>query len=538
MPAMDRDETQHGPGPAHQGPGPAHQSGGPLGPGAQGAGQHRPRQLRPRPLSRASRTLAVLVRTRLWAQILVALALGVLVGWLLTPAVGIVPSQGVAEAIAAWLALPGLLFLQLISMIVLPLVFSSIILGLCSSENASELKRVGRRVAPYFILTTVAACIIGLGAGALLRPGDFLPEHVRAQTAAQVAPEFEPGPTASEQVPATSEPVPTESEPDPTASEPLEMDPAFPQTLSRPTLAEAPRMLVDLLPASPTEAAVNRNMLQWVLFSLVVGVAMVQMPTRVARPAVEVLGAVQEVCMTVIKWAMLLAPAAVFGLLAQVTVRIGPSAMLAMSAYMATVLVALLVVMAMFLLLAWGLGKVGPLTLLSRSREVLLLAFATSSSAAVMPLSIRVAEEKLHVRPAIARFLVPLGATVNMAGTAAYQCVATMFLVQVFGVELTLGQMAVVVATAVGASIGAPASPGVGIVILATILATVNVPRTGIALIIGVDRLLDMARTSVNVAGDLVACVVLGRFVGPPAASSEPEADPPQPPPNTPGPGA
>lgn len=517
MPAMDRDDSHHGHGPAHQ-------TGGPLGPGAQGAGEHRPRQLRPRPLSRASRTLAVLVRTRLWAQILVALALGVLVGWLLTPAVGIVPSQPVAEAIAAWLALPGLLFLQLISMIVLPLVFSSIVLGLCSSENASELKRVGLRVAPYFIMTTVAACIIGLGAGALLRPGDYLPEHVRAQAAAQAG--TAPGP------------VPTESEPDPTTSEPLEMAPASPQTLSRPTLAEAPRMLVDLLPASPTEAAVNRNMLQWVLFSLVVGVAMVQMPTRVARPAVEVLGAVQEVCMTVIKWAMLLAPAAVFGLLAQVTVRIGPSAMLAMSAYMATVLVALAAVMAMFLLLAYGLGKVGPLTLLSRSREVLLLAFATSSSAAVMPLSIRVAEEKLHVRPAIARFLVPLGATVNMAGTAAYQCVATMFLVQVFGVELSLGQMAVVVATAVGASIGAPASPGVGIVILATILATVNVPPTGIALIIGVDRLLDMARTSVNVAGDLVACVVLGRFVGPPAASPEPIADPPQPTTSTPGPGA
>lgn len=489
------------------------------------AAAHRPRALRPRPLRRASHNLAVLVRTRLWAQILVAMALGVAVGTLLTPRVGIVPTQEVAEIIGAWLALPGLVFLQLISMIVLPLVFSSIVLGLASSENASELKRVGLRVAPYFILTTVAACVIGLAAGALLRPGDFIPDRVRTDAIAQVQVQ-EPPPETEGMPPETEPSQPDASQDTPAAATPDAAAPT-PPAFTRPTLAEAPDALVNLLPASPTEAAVNRNMLQWVFFSLVVGVALVQMPARVARPAIDVLGAVQEVCMTVIKWAMLIAPAAVFGLLAQVTVRIGPQALLAMSAYMATVLAALLVVMAMFLVIARVLGGVGPVRLLSRSREVLLLAFATSSSAAVMPLSIKVAEEKLAVRPAIARFLVPLGATVNMAGTAAYQCVATMFLVQVYGVELTGAQLALVVATAVGASIGAPASPGVGIVILAMILATVNVPPSGIALIIGVDRLLDMARTSVNVAGDLVACVVLGRLVGPGGEADTPGADAP-----------
>ncbi|MFI4916946.1 MAG: dicarboxylate/amino acid:cation symporter [Phycisphaerales bacterium JB060] len=481
-------------------------------------------------MRRASHKLAVLVRTRLWAQILVAMAMGVAVGTLLTPRVGIVPTQELAETIGAWLALPGLIFLQLISMIVLPLVFSSIVLGLASSENASELKRVGLRVAPYFIMTTVAACVIGLGAGALLRPGDFIPDRVRTSAIEEAraqdrAADAQGSAADTEGKTPETEPTQPDASQDTPAAETPDAAVPEPPTFTRPTLAEAPSALVNLLPASPTEAAVNRNMLQWVFFSLVVGVALVQMPARVARPAIDVLGAVQEVCMTVIKWAMLIAPAAVFGLLAQVTVRIGPQALLAMSAYMGTVLAALLAVMAMFLLIAFVLGGVGPAALLSKSREVLLLAFATSSSAAVMPLSIRVAEEKLGVRPAIARFLVPLGATVNMAGTAAYQCVATMFLVQVYGVELTGAQLALVVATAVGASIGAPASPGVGIVILAMILATVNVPPGGIALIIGVDRLLDMARTSVNVAGDLVACVVLGRLVGPGGQPDTPGAE-------------
>lgn len=447
------------------------------------------RELRPRPLKRASRSLGVLVRTRLWAQILVGMALGVIVGGFVSPRAGIISDQEHAEVIGSWLALPGLLFLQLISMIVLPLVFSSIILGLASSESTSELRKVGLRVAPYFAITTVIACVIGLAVGAIVKPGGFIPEEVRAEAVRAAAVEM-----------ATPEDAPT---------------------VERPSLADAPQQIVNLLPSSPIEAAVNRAMLQWVLFSLVVGIAVVQMSPKVARPLVDVLGAVQEICMIVIKWAMFIAPAAVFGLIAQITVRIGLEALVAMSAYMGAVILALLIVTGMFLLIAWVLAGIRPLALLGMSREVLLLAFATSSSAAVMPLSIKVAEEKLRVRTAIARFIVPLGATVNMAGTAAYQCVATMFLVQVFNIELTIGQMTMVVLTAVGASVGAPASPGVGIVILSMILGSVGVPPSGIALIIGVDRILDMCRTSVNVMGDLVACAVMDKMV-----TADPEPTP------------
>jgi Na+/H+-dicarboxylate symporter len=144
----------------------------------------------------------------------------------------------------------------------------------------------------------------------------------------------------------------------------------------------------------------------------------------------------------------------------------------------------------------------------------MLLAFSTSSSAAVMPLSIKTAEEGLGVRPSIAQFVVPIGATVNMDGTALYQAVATVFLAQVTGVDLSAGALVLVVVTTVGASIGSPSTPGVGIVLLSTVLASVGIPVEAIALIIGVDRILDMSRTAVNVAGDLTACVVMDRWVG------------------------
>jgi Na+/H+-dicarboxylate symporter len=145
---------------------------------------------------------------------------------------------------------------------------------------------------------------------------------------------------------------------------------------------------------------------------------------------------------------------------------------------------------------------------------VLLLAFSTSSSAAVMPLSIKVAEEQLKVRPSVSQFVIPLGATINMNGTALYQGVAAMFLAQVFGVEIGVSGMALIVLTAVGASIGAPSTPGVGIVILSMVLGAVGIPAAGIALIMGVDRILDMSRTAINVSGDLVAAKLMDRWVG------------------------
>lgn len=168
-------------------------------------------------------------------------------------------------------------------------------------------------------------------------------------------------------------------------------------------------------------------------------------------------------------------------------------------------------------------ARISPLRFLRGSRELLLLAFSTSSSAAVMPLSIQTAETKFAVRSSTARFIIPLGATINMTGTALYQGVATVFLAQAYGIDLSLSTLTLVVVTAVAASIGSPATPGVGMVILGGLLNTAGIPSTGIVLLLGVDRILDMCRTAVNVAGDLAACLVLD-----PKASNQEERQAPE----------
>ena len=219
--------------------------------------------------------------------------------------------------------------------------------------------------------------------------------------------------------------------------------------------------------------------------------------------------------MVVVRWAMYLVPLAVFGLMAQLTARMGLDALLGMGVYVVTVLSALLLALA-FLTVVYVIGRRrSPVSFLRGSRDVLLLAFSTSSSAAVMPLTIRTAEEALGVRKGVSRFVIPLGTTINMAGTALYQVVATLFLAQVYQVDVGLPGLLLVGVLAVGASIGSPGAPGVGIVILAMMLGSVGIPAEGVALIIGVDRVLDMSRTTLNVAGDLVAASVIDQSLAP-----------------------
>ena len=225
--------------------------------------------------------------------------------------------------------------------------------------------------------------------------------------------------------------------------------------------------------------------------------------------------------MTIVKGAMLLAPVAVFGLMAQLISRIGLEALLGMAIYVMTVLFGLFIIFIGFMVIIFLLKLYNPLVFIKNPRELLLLAFSTSSSAAVMPLTIKTAEDKLNVRPSIAEFVIPIGATINMNGTALYQGVATIFLAQVYGIELSASALMLLVVVAVGASIGSPATPGVGIVILAMVLGTVGIPASGIALLLGVDRILDMCRTAVNVAGDLVACLVMDKWVGGSSTSEE-----------------
>jgi Na+/H+-dicarboxylate symporter len=192
-----------------------------------------------------------------------------------------------------------------------------------------------------------------------------------------------------------------------------------------------------------------------------------------------------------------------------------------MGVYVGTVLFGLLLVLLVYLSVILMVTRQSFARSLRGMREVLLLAFSTSSSAAVMPLSIKTAEEKFGVRPSISQLVVPLGATMNMNGTALYQGVATMFLAQIFGIDIGFSGLLLVVLIAVGASIGSPGTPGVGIIILSVVLGSIGIPAAAVVLIMGVDRILDMSRTAINVAGDLTACVLMDRWVGGKRSASE-----------------
>ena len=418
------------------------------------------------------------MRARLWAQVMAGLLAGVIVGLALSPDAGLV-SRGLAGTLGEWLALPGQIFLAMIKMVLMPLVASSIVLGLAAgASDPAKLRRVGGGLAVYVAVTTFAGAAIGAGLALLLRPGALV------NLSPFPIPRLRPEPALSAD-----------------AADPLEV------------FAEAaPGFIADLVPANPLASAVENEMLAIVIFSIFLGVAYVASTNKTRlEPLIRVLEALLEVSMTVVKWAMFLTPYAVFGLTAQLLARLGLDSLAALGAYVGVVLLGLTLLLALYLLLAATFGRISPIRLQRAIAEPQLLAFSTSSSAAVMPLSIKTAVEKLRAPSSVASFVIPLAATVNMAGTALYQAVAVVFIAQVAGAPLSGGEIALIVITLVAASIGAPGAPGVSIAILSSLIVSFGIPPYGLIFVLGVDRFLDMARTAVNVTGDLVAVRILTR---------------------------
>jgi proton glutamate symport protein len=418
--------------------------------------------------------LTFLIKTRLWLQILVGMVLGVTIGLLVSPDGAALVSVQVAELITGWLVLPGHLFLALIQMIMLPLVVSSIVLGIAGAEDLDKLRKMGLRIAPYFLVTTTIAVLIGVGLVIWIEPGQYVEPQILAKVLVN--------------------------------ADAL----AVADKLETLTLRER---IVELIPTNPLSAALDESMLQIVVFSILIGIALASIDSARANPLLDISRAIQELSMKIVSWAMIIVPLAVLGLLAQITMQVGLDALVGMSVYVGTVLVGLILLLTVYVIIVFVVAGIKPSVFLSKIREVQLLAFSTSSSAAVMPVSIKTAVEKFKVQASTADFIIPLGATVNMDGTALYQVIAALFLTQVFGVDLSSGQLLLLAATTIGASIGSPSTPGVGIVILATILSNIGVPPSGIALIIGVDRILDMSRTAINVSGDITACVVMDKWL-------------------------
>ncbi|MCO4795437.1 MAG: dicarboxylate/amino acid:cation symporter [Bacteriovoracaceae bacterium] len=412
------------------------------------------------------------IQGKLWAKILFALALGVLAGYLLGEEVDLVNSD-LERAITNWAAVPGQIFLSLIKLVVIPLVFASVVLGIIGSDSIQTLKSLGLKTLLFYISTTVISVVIGFAVAFIVKPGRFIDSKLISK--------LEVSKSAS---------------PSATIAGNLKLD----------------EVLSGFIPSNPFSVLVGGEMLQVVLLAIFLGIALMSLKDNEAQPLVSLLNTFQKLSMVVISWAMRLAPYAVFGLTAKLISQLGTQALFGLGIYVLTVISGLVALMVFYLLLVKVLGKQPIFEFLGEIREVLLLAFSTSSSASVMPLTIETAEKKLGVRSSISQFIIPLGTTINMGGTALYQGVATAFLAQVFQVDLSISQITFVVLTATLSAVGAPGTPGVGIAILATILTSVGIPAHGVMLIVGVDRILDMCRTVLNVAGDLVAAVIMNRF--------------------------
>ncbi len=424
-----------------------------------------------KPLISLEHYLQSLVQSKLWIKVVLALILGVGLGLLLSPSVNIV-SEDVATSIGNWLALPGKLFLKLVQMIMIPLIFSSIISGIVSNSG-EQLKKLGIGVGVYFIITTVISIAIGVGLALLLQPGKYLK-----------------------------------------LNNSLVGDRSIATNGSSSVFADIPGAISDLLPANPLASMVSGEMLSIVIFTIIIGVAITQLSDKAKSPILKLLSAIQEICMTVVKWAMRLVPIAVFGLMAQLTLSVGIDSLKGIGFYVAVVLIGLLLLLVVYLIMVGIIGKTNPFQFLKKIKDVQLLAFSTTSSAAVMPLSLKTAKEKLGINPSVSNFLIPIGATVNMDGTAVYQAISTLFIAQIYGIEMSIVNVLLVMVTVVAASIGTPSIPGGGVVILASVLQSVGIPTEGIVIIIGVERILGMFRTAINVTGDLTACVVFNQWQG------------------------
>ncbi len=373
----------------------------------------------------------------------------------------------------------GRLFLAMIKMVVVPLVFCSLTVGVASLGDFRKLGRMGGRTIGLFLGTTVLALTIGVLLTNLIRPGSLMSEDDRVRLLASY------GGGAS-------------------------------STVSN--AAEAPSFvdqIISIVPSNPVTSLANGEMLQIIFFGLMLGVALTLLDEKRSKPVVSILDSTNEAMVMLVHIAMKLAPIGVAALLFKVVGSTGISVLVALGVY------GLVVVLGLLLHLVFTYGaivkfgaKLDFLQFLKAIRPAMLLAFSTSSSSATLPVTKECVEDNINVSNQVSSFVVPLGATINMDGTALYQGVAAIFIAQIYGMDLTLGDQVTIVTSATLASVGAAGVPGAGMITLAMVLTAIGVPTEGLALVLGVDRLLDMFRTSVNVVGDSSVTVLMARLEG------------------------
>jgi len=378
-----------------------------------------------------------------------------------------------------WVEPFGRAWISLIMMIVIPLVMASLIVGTASLGDITRLGRIGGKTVSFYLVTTSIAITIGLVLSNIIKPGRGVDEATQAQLMQSFS-----GATG----------------------ERIELAQQAPGIID---------VLLGIIPRNPIAAMASGNMLQLIFFSILFGAALSLVQADRRDNVLNFFRGVNDVAMIMVDWFMRLAPYAVFALLAGVIAQSGMNMLTALFLYVLTVILGLAIhAFGTYALAIRFLAKFNPLDFYKRIRKVPIIAFSTSSSNATLPVTIESAEEDLGVSDEVASFVLPLGATINMDGTALYQGVAVMFIAQVLGIDLTWSAQLMVVLTATLASIGAAGVPSAGIIILTVVLAQAGVPETGIALIMGVDRVLDMCRTAVNVTGDLTCAAFVARSEG------------------------
>ncbi len=404
-------------------------------------------------------------------RILIAMAAGLGVGILLN----IVMQQGLLDAtVTGWLDefivvgvfdAVGRIFVASLKLLVVPLVFVSLVCGASSLGGNSRMGAMAAKTLALYVMTTAVAISIALLLGNLVRPGDGIGLGEASSFAAKSAPSLKD-------------------------------------------------VIVNIFPSNPIQAMAEGNMLQVIVFSLLMGIAIAQSGESGSRVKAW-FEDMNDIVMKMVGILMELAPYGVFCLLAKLFAGLGAGAIVDLSLYFSTVVLALVLhCFGVYGMILKTITRINPMTFFRHLRPLMMFAFSTSSSNATLPITLRTAEEKLGVDNRVASFTVPLGATINMDGTAIMQGVATAFIAQAYQVDIGLSGYLMVVLTATLASVGTAGVPGVGLITLAMVLQQVNLPVEGIALIIGVDRLLDMIRTAVNVTGDSMVTLTVAKSEG------------------------
>ncbi len=387
----------------------------------------------------------------LWLQILVGMILGITVG--------------VVFGEQATVLKPiGTLFVNIIKMLIVPLVFCSLIVGVTSMEDTAKMGRIGFKSFAFYLCTTAIAISIGLVVGYVIQPGAGL-----------------------------NLPLPSGM------SDVVKEVPSVMQTL------------LDIVPTNPIAALANGQILQVIVFAVALGIALVLIGDH-GKPAIKVFESLAEAMYKLTDMVMKLAPYGVFGLMAWVAGEYGIEMLLPLLKVIVAVYIGCIIhVLGFYSIVLSVFSKLNPLHFFKGISNAIAVAFTTSSSAGTLPASMKCASEYLGVNKKISSFVLPLGTTINMDGTALYQGVTALFVAQAFGIDLTWVDYLTIILTATLASIGTAGVPGAGLVMLTLVLSTVGLPLEGVALIAGIDRILDMARTVVNVSGDLVATTVIAK---------------------------